>query len=53
MKHLTPIILLFLAGCVHTIVPPVHSDGHINSAIHLSNCLDAKAVVVTEWLQSH
>lgn len=48
------VIPLFLSGCIHTI-PPVAStsDQYLAKAAVISDRLDAKAVVVTEWLKSH
>jgi len=48
------VIPLFLSGCVHTVSPIAPtSDQYLAKAAVISDRLDAKAVVVTEWLKSH
>lgn len=53
MKYLIPLFFL-LSGCIHTTSSvATTSDQYLAKASVISDRLDAKAVVVTEWLKSH
>jgi uncharacterized lipoprotein YmbA len=56
MKPFIPIILLFLAGCAATHDASRYSTAaatEIQQASQNASAIDAKAVVITSWLNSH
>jgi hypothetical protein len=53
MKYLIPLFFL-LSGCIHTISPvATTSDQYLAKASVISDRLDAKAVIVEQWLRTH
>jgi uncharacterized lipoprotein YajG len=56
MKYITPVILLFLAGCAATHDESRYSNAattEIQQASQNASAIDGKATVIAAWLATH